>query len=692
MNHKFWLDTETFSETPITRGTDIYTRDAEIMLVAFALDNDPVRVYDCTAPDPQMRADIDGAFADPDFELIAHNVPFDRSVFMYDPAWQISQPIERWHCTMAQARAHALPGALGLLSQVLGVETVKQENGRALIHLFCKPRPAKQKVRRATRDTHPAEWAQFISYAADDVNAMRQCYKAMPMRNFIGQEKRLWYVDSRINERGFYCDMPLVDSAITMLNDDKAELDEKMNTLTGGAVQAAGQRDKLLAYLLEEHGVILATLSKGDIEEIINEDWVPEHVRVLLRLRVEGAMASTSKYKRLKNCVSPDDRLRHTLVFAGASRTARWSGRTYQPQNLPRPDMDGGDIETCISLIKSGDRDLIPLFAENLRKACSNALRGIMIAPPGKKLVVGDWSNIEGRMAAWLAGEQWKLDAFKAFDAGKGKDLYILSVARAYNKNPDSISKYERQQGKGMELSLGYGGGVAAFISVATAYGLDLDELGRKAPELMPYEAIAQARAIYAWAVKKNKTYGLTEPVYTACEAIKSLYRKANANVAQAWEDLETAAKQAITYPGESFPAARCVLTCRANWLMLRLPSGRHLMYPTPRILADNSITYSGPVNKSWRRIKTYGGKLFENATQACARDILAETLLRLEDKYADVADIILHVHDEPVMEAPVDGPFNLALLLAEMKADTPWSKGLPLAAEGWEGPRYGKH
>lgn len=693
MGHKLWLDTETFSATPINRGTDIYTRDAEVMLFAFALDDDPVRVYDCTEKDIdqfQMWKDIEGAINDPSYTLVAHNVPFDRSVLYYDPAWAVNVPLERWHCTMAQARAHALPGALGLLAEVLRVPIQKQENGRALIQLFCKPRPKNMKIRRATRHTHPDEWAQFVAYAADDVEAMRGCYKAMPKRNYEGDEKRLWCVDQRINERGFCADMELVDAAIDALKDNKQELDERVEAITSGVVKAATQRDKLLAYLLEEHGVILESLSKKNIEDMLEEDWLPDHARELLKLRIESAMASTSKYTRLKNCVSEDNRMRHTLVFAGASRTARWAGRTYQPQNLPRPTMANADIEACIGLLKSGHADAVDLFGDNLRSVCSNALRGIMVAPPGKKLVVCDWSNIEGRVAAWLSGEKWKLDAFAALDAGRGKDLYVLSVARAYNKKPDDITKYERQQGKGMELSLGYGGGVMAFMNVALSYGLDLDELGRKAPDLIPYEALAQARAIWQWAVKKDKTFGFEEHVYVACEAIKAQWRKANAHIVQAWDDLETAAKCAITYPGQEYRAARCVFVCRNSWLMVRLPSGRHLMYPSPRILSDNSISYSGPVNKTWRRIKTYGGKLLENVTQAASRDILAASLLTL-DARTD-CEVVMHVHDEVVAEAPENGGFDLAELERIMITNPGWAEGLPLAAAGFEARRYEKH
>jgi DNA polymerase len=330
--------------------------------------------------------------------------------------------------------------------------------------------------------------------------------------------------------------------------------------------------------------------------------------------------------------------------------------------------------------------------------------------------VVSDWSGIEAREAAWLVGEQWKLDAFRAFDTilpgqfdkkGKpmrgGPDSYKLTYHKSFGTPVDKVTDFQRQIGKGEDLSMQYGGGVGAFIAVSYSYGLDLDELGRVMPDLAPWEAIAQARAIYQWALKKDKTMGLSEPVYVACETVKSLWRQANPNFENGWKALEDAARFAIGNRGQEFTACRCVFKLEADYLTIRLPSGRHLMYPTPRITADGTITYAGAVNKQWKRVKTYGGKILENITQASSRDILVHCMLRLEREHGitfwkDDAGydkhgirIVLDVYDEVVAETPMNSRFNLDTMNKILVDNPPWAAGLPLAVEGWEGTRYAK-
>jgi DNA polymerase len=475
-------------------------------------------------------------------------------------------------------------------------------------------------------------------------------------------------------------------------------MDARVTEITGGKVTAATQRDKLLMHLLMEHGVMLDSLRADDLEDIMKEDWLPTEVKELLKLRISSAMNSTSKYTRLLNCIGPDGRLRGTRQYNGASRTGRSAGRIFNPLNLRRPTMKAADIELCIDMVRRRDVADMDLVTDNdLREVCSNGLRGLVIAPPGKKLVVSDWSNIEGRMAAWLAGEEWTLDAFRAFDTrgpdGKrlGPDLYKLIYSKSFGVLVAKVTDFQRQIGKGEELSLQYGGGVGAFIAVSYAYGLDMDELARVIPTVAPYETLAQARAIYAWALKKGKTLGLSEEVYVACETVKLLYRAANPKIAQAWTDLENAARLALSNPGQEFPACRCTFQLKADYLMIKLPSGkRWLMYPTPRIMNDETITYAGSVHKQWKRIKTYGGKLLENITQAASRDILTHNMLRVDDEFK--AQIVLDVYDEIVCEVDERSPFNLKTLNGVLTTNPPWATGLPLAAEGFEAHRYAKH
>jgi len=691
-----WLDTETFCEVPITRGTDVYARAVEIMIAAYALDAGPWLVHDCTEYEfaqgvlpGHLPADLRDALLDPECLIVAHNAYFDRTVIRW--AWGLDIPPERWHCTMAQAYAHSLPGGLGLLCQVLAVKNRKQADGKEHINLFCKPRPKNMKARRATRDTHPVEWAAFMEYAGYDVASMRDCFYAMPSRNYKGDEKALWDLDQLINDTGLCIDTEFAEAAVELLNADKVTMDAKISELTGGEVTAATQRDKFLRHLLMDYGVMLDSLKADDLEEMIKEDWLPKEVKELLKLRITAAMNSTSKYKRLLNSVGPDGRLRGTRQYNGASRTGRSAGRIFNPLNLRRPSMKADDIELCIDMIKRRDADDIDLVADNLREACSNALRGLVIAPEGSKLDVSDWSGIEARKAAWLVGETWKLDAFRAFDAGTGADSYKLTYHKSFGTPVDKVTGFQRQIGKGEDLSLQYGGGVGAFIAVSYSYGLDLDELGRVMPNLAPWEAIAQARAIYQWALKKNKTLGLSEPVYVACETVKALWRLANPNFVKGWGDLENAARFAIGNRGQEFAACRCVFKLEADYLTIRLPSGRHLMYPTPRITADGTITYAGAVNKQWKRIKTYGGKFLENISQASSRDILVHCMLRLQREHGDAMRIVLDVYDEVVAEAPLTGSFDLETMNRILVDNPPWAAGLPLAVEGWEGTRYAK-
>ena len=702
--HILWLDTETFSEVMLSRGTDLYARVVEIMIAAYAIDSGPVRVHDCTDA-WMLPAELEERLRDPETLIVCHNAYFDRTVMRW--AWGMDIPASRFWCTYAQALAHSLPGGLGLLAEVLDVKVKKQAGGKDHINLFCKPRPKRDKLRRATRESHPVEWAQFMEYAGDDVGAMRDCYYAMPSRNYKGAEKDFWNLDQRINDHGLYMDVEFAEAAVELLKADKQKNDARVSELTHGKVTAATQRDKFLMHLLMEHGVILDSLQADDLEAMLDEDWLPAEVRELIELRILSAMNSTAKYTRLLNCVGPDNRLRGTRQFNGASRTGRSAGRIFNPYNLRRPTMKARDIEMCIDMIRRRDIENIDLVADNLREACSNALRGLVIAPPGKKLVVSDWSNIEGRFAAWLVGETWKLQAFRDFDTilpgqfdkkGKplraGPDLYKLAYSKAFAKLVEAITDFQRQIGKGMELSMQYGGGVGAFIAVSYSYGLDLDELARVIPTVAPWEVYAQANAKWSWAVEKKLTLGLTREVWVACETVKMLWRAANSNFESGWGKLETAFRLALENPGEEFPACRCVFQKESDWLTIKLPSGRHLMYPTPRITADGGLSYAGQKNKSWTRIKTYGGKLLENITQAGSRDVLVHSMLEIAETYgeSDDVELVLDVYDEVVAETPETSAFNLAKMNAILTKNPSWAQGLPLAAEGFEAQRYAKH
>ena len=352
-----YLDTETYSDTPITHGTDRYAEGVEVMLFAWALDDRPVAVVDEANGEPRP-AELKEALADPSVLITAHNSRFDRTVLA---ATGTPIPIERWRDTMVKALAHSLPGSLATLCDILGVpaEHAKDKEGKQLIQLFCKPRPVKSKIRRATAHTHPNEWAKFVEYAALDIYAMREVDKRLPEWNYKGRELELWFLDQRINNRGVCIDTNLVHAAIGAVDRAQKQLASRTQELTGGVVHAATQRDALLAHLLAEYGVELPDMQMATIERRIEDPNLPQGLRELLAIRLQASTSSTSKYKTLARSTSQDGRLRGCLQFCGASRTGRWAGRLFQPQNLYRPTMPQEEIERGIGALLNHCEDLL---------------------------------------------------------------------------------------------------------------------------------------------------------------------------------------------------------------------------------------------------------------------------------------------------------------------------------------------
>ena len=327
----------------------------------------------------------------------------------------------------------------------------------------------------------------------------------------------------------------------------------------------------------------------------------------------------------------------------------------------------------------------------NIMELCSNAVRGCIIAPPGRKLVIADLANIEGRMLAFLAGEEWKLTAFRQFDAGTGADLYKLAYARSFNVDPATATGQKRQIGKVMELGLGYEGGVAAFLTFAAVYKMDLQQLADAVHATAPSDALDAARGVHRWATKKNRDLGLPQGIYVACEVLKAMWRSAHPATATLWADAKSAVIQAINTPGEAFPIGKHLKARRDGaWLRIRLPSGRYLCYLQPKVDAKGQITYLGvnQYTRQWCRIKTYGGKLIENSTQAAARDVMAHNMPGID---ASGYEIVLTVHDELLTETPDDPAFSSDELASMMSQVPDWAPGLPLAAAGFETTRYRK-
>jgi DNA polymerase len=483
-------------------------------------------------------------------------------------------------------------------------------------------------------------------------------------------------------------DVALARAAIRGVERAQRLLAARTSELTEGAVQAATQRDALLRHLVSAYGIDLPDMQQSTLERRINDPGLPAELRELLAIRLQASTTSTSKYKTLIKAVSNDGRLRGTLQFNGANRTGRWAGRLFQPQNLPRPVLKQAAIDNGIAALKADCEDL--LFS-NVMELASSAIRGCIIAPPGKKLVIADLSNIEGRKLAWLAGEQWKLRAFREFDAGIGHDLYKLAYAKAFGVRPEDVDKDMRQIGKVMELALGYEGGVGAFLTFAAAYGIDLEAMADRAIGAIPKAILDEAQSALEWTKqKKRPTFGLSDRAWLVCDSFKRSWRYAHPAISSMWKELQEAAVLAVQRPGVTTTCRMLKLRRDGAWLRIRLPSGRFLCYPSPQVDESGKLTYMGvnQYTRKWSRLSTYGGKLVENVTQAASRDVIAHNMPAVEQAGYE---ILLTVHDEDITEAPDTEEFNADHLAGLMATNPPWAKDLPLAAAGFEAYRYRK-
>jgi DNA polymerase bacteriophage-type len=689
---KLWLDTETYSEVPITNGTHAYAEKAEVMLLTWAVDDGPVECWDLTES-RNLPTALDLAFVNSTAKWWQNGGMFDRVVLRRaEPSLYQRIPEHEWRDTMVQALSHGLPGSLGALSEIFKLgDNAKDKRGKQLIQMFCKPQAKNSKLRRKTRLTHPAEWEEFKEYAKSDIRAMRELHKKMPKWNYPRnpEEMNLWFLDQRMNMAGVYVDIELAEKAIEAVNVAQAGLAEDVSAATDGEVGSANQRDKLLEFILREHGVTLPDMRGDTLERRLSDTNLPDAVRDLIAIRLMASTSSVSKFKRLIKGVSSDGYLRGLTQFNGAARTGRDGHRLFQPGNMMRPTIPQKDIEIGIEAIKAGCADLI---TDNVMELTSNTMRSVIIAPPGKKIVVADLANIEGRVAAWVAGEAWKLQAFRDYDKGTGPDLYIKAYSEAFRVGLEAVDGKARQVGKVMELMLQYQGGVGAFLTGAATYRIDLDDLARVGREAIPDHVWAEAENFWDWSIDtKRNTYGLSHDTFCVCDSIKRLWRASNAEIVKLWEKIDSAARSAIASPGEDFKAGSKLTFRRdGNWLRMILPSGRSLCYPSPRIDEGGGMSYMGvsQYTRKWERIRSYSGKFFENCCQAIARDVLFYNLPAVEEAGYSVR---VKIHDELLTYAPdglLWGPKHLADLMSKPAL---WASGLPLAAAGFEGYRYKK-
>ncbi|MGV0954552.1 MAG: hypothetical protein ACOYBR_09595 [Fluviibacter sp.] len=682
---RIYFDTETFSTIDLPRaGVHRYAEKVEIMIAAYAIDDGPIRVWDCTAVQA-MPDDLCAAFNSSSIEWVMHNAQFDRTCVAHD--WGLEIPPERTLCTAARAYQHGLPGGLAKLSAIFKLgESAKDHRGKDLIRLFCMPQK-RGPIKRATRLTHPVEWVAFLEYAGQDIEAMRTLLQRLPAWNDTPRERALFALDARINARGFAVDVDLVGAAIEAAGIEKRRLATRTRDLTDGVVESATQRAALLAYFTREHGETLPDMRAPTLERRLQDDAVPWQVRELIALRLQSSMTSVAKFDALAKCLSNDGRLRGSLQYCGAARTGRWAGRLFQPQNLTRtPQVWAKRLPDAIRALKAGVPEFITLNVMELISACA---RSAIVAGPGKKLVVSDLRNIEGRVLAWLAGEQWKLDAFAAFDDGTGPDLYVLSYARAFGVSPDAVIADElaggnwRLIGKVAELACGYQGAVGAFASMAALYRFELYDAARVD------EILARAAASGRVMQPDDRETVIDLLTLERVLPIVRAWREANPAIVRLWYAVEDAARETIL-TGRETRAGMLRFTRAGAWLRMHLPSGRALCYPSPRVDANGKLSFMGinPYTRQWERLGTFGGRLVENACQGTARDVLAEHMLAIDQAGYE---IVLTVHDELVTEAANDPQFNANDLSARMTARAAWTGGLPLAAAGYESPHYKK-
>ena len=643
----------------------------------WAIDDGPVTVEDCHGYVPGQLL-LEAEQAD---EIWAHGAEFETTILPR------LAPQAKWRCTMALARMHGLMGGLDKLCEIFKIphEEAKDERGRELIQLFCVPR---KDGGYNDRYSHPKGWAEFREYGASDVTAMRAVWKQCPKWNATPRMWAIWHLDQRMNARGVAVDLKLAEGAVIATKAAKKRLAAKAVDLSDGDVGAATQVARLRAYC-ESYGVSLPDLKADTVERRLEDESLPDHIKELLRVRQQASKASTAKYQRALN-QHVGGRLRNLLVFCGAARTGRWAGRTLQPQNLPRPKHEQWDIEHAIKRFSDGTIE--QYAADDILGLASSALRGLIVAEPGRKLVTSDLKNIEGRIIAWVAGEEWKLEAFAAYDRKEGPDLYKIAYARAFNIDPNDIGDKDdrRQIGKVMELALQYYGGVGAFCSMAEVYGLRLEQLASSAWPVIPAEFKAEAKTAWSRAVKRKKTYGLEERVWTVCHALVLMWRAAHPAICAFWAELDQSCRMATKVPNKEYKVGPHLSVDRqGNWLRIRLPSGRYLNYPAPRG-DEYTSSYMGidPYTRQWCRISTYSGKRAQNIAEGIGADILGDGMLAADEAGFNP---ILSVHDEAITEPLNDDRFSSESLSRVLVQSSLWADGMPLAAEGFSGYRYRK-
>ena len=633
------IDIETYSSENLAKcGVYRYCQspDFEVLLFGYSVDGGPVKVVDLakgeTIPDEIICAIVDDkvikwAF-NAQFERICLSRYLGGAVGTYmDPA--------SWRCTMVWAATLGLPLSLEGVGAVLGLEKQKLKEGKDLIRYFCTPAKAKDgSTFRHYPSDAPDKWETFKAYNLRDVETEMAIQDKLSKFPVAESEWRNYHLDQQINDRGIMLDMTMVRQAIACDDQFKRTHMEQARSVTG--LENPNSPAQLKEWLAER-GVEVESLSKAAVLQMLEE--ADGEVELALSLRQELAKSSVKKYTAMEAVVGTDSRARGLIQFYGANRTGRYAGRLIQVQNLPQNHLP--DLDTVRTLIRSGQFDTVELLYDSVPMVLSELIRTAFVPKTGHRFFVADFSAIEARVIAWIAGEQWRQEVFAA-----GGDIYCASASQMFHVPVEKhgINGHLRQKGKIAELALGYGGSVGALKAMGAL------NMGVPEEELKPL--------VDAW-------------------------RLANPNIVRLWWDIDRAASTCVR--------EKTTTECRgirfiyqSGMMFIVLPSGRKLVYVKPRMginrYGNESVTFEGVgEQKKWLRLESYGPKFVENIVQATARDILAEAMLRLD---AHGYEIVMHVHDEAVIEAPADTSLED---ICEVMGQTPaWAKGLLLRADGY--------
>lgn len=645
--------------------------------------------------------------------VVAHNAMFERhiwnSVLRREhpefPPLRIAQQI----CTMARAVALALPASLDMLGTALRARVQKDRDGHAVMMRMCKPRAWETHVRP---DGASVEVPLWVDGEAMRETLERYCMTDVEVETAIGQqlpylsdrETAIWSLDQEINDRGVLIDVDSARRLYSVVEVARKRADERMWWLTDGEVQKCTQVGRLKEWIIAR-GIPCESVGKGEEQELLTGAQLlsDEHAEAAIRLRRAAGKSSTAKFNAMLNAACADNRVRGTLAYHGAT-TGRWAGRLIQPQNFPRVDADRDlpHVENVLELLTTKMTptelcDAMELLHDSPLELLSKCLRAMIVAPAGAVLVGGDSSNIEGRVNAWMAGEAWKTQAFAAYDAGKGPDLYLKAYAESFGTDIESVTKAQRQIGKVQELALGYQGGVGAYLNMGANYGVKPHEVAAVARENSSDQEWSTAKKSF----HASNSHGLDDWVWTGIKVVVNRWRNANGRIVKGWWDLQDASIAALSNPGSVVPVqqyeGRVRYLAKNGFLFCALPSKRVLAYAAPRLKQTErngvkrmQVEYDGldSLTNKWCSQVLYGGEQCNHVVQGTARDLMAEAMFAAE---AEGFRTILTVHDELLTEAPQNGTLTAERLRDLMTQLPEWAEGLPIAASTWSGQRYTK-